>query len=227
MPFDIFPTASSGGSTIVKRQVITATGTFNKPAGMLGSLLWVTAIGGGGSGNVSATTTSLMGGDGGQYIVREPVDIGSDTSVSVTVGAGGSAIVSPGVETLGNSGGTTSFGAYLSVSGGRGGMSTSTYTGGAQGRRNLSGSSSFAQSTSGPFGCSGGGNDGNALGGHGGAGLVVDVSGTAGDRGENGNNEGMGGWGYGAGGGSSTNSTSGTGGAGAPGVVMVEWLEAL
>lgn len=225
MAFNIFPTPVGGSNTILKRQIITNSGTWSKPSGMLGTIVWVTMIGGGGSGNVNATATNLMGGDGGQYIVNYAVDIGASSSVSVTIGAGGNTIVNPGVTTDGNSGSPTSFGAFVTVQGGGGGFADLLPTGGAGGRRNTSGASIYAQSVPGVYGGCGGISNRNFSGGHGGGGLVLNSTTIRGGDGAGGALAGVGGTGYGAGGGSSANALTASAGAGADGVLMVEWLE--
>lgn len=96
-------------------QVITATGTYTKPANLKFAL--ICAIGAGSSGGSSVS--AVNGGGGGQGEIAFKLMSGSDISatVSVTIGAGGAAIPA-NTNSGGNPGGTTSFGAYLTATGG-------------------------------------------------------------------------------------------------------------
>lgn len=209
MSFGFFPDMGGGGGTIVRRQLITASGTWSRPSGMVSTTVWLTMIGGGGAGNATTTAGNKTGGDGGQYIVRRSINIGDTTSVACTVGAGGTG--------NGGNGAPTSFGAFISVSGGRGGAQAGAYTGGARG---INGASYCgASSVPGIFGGPGGIGPTNQ--GHGGGGLILDETTTSGADIAN---SGFGGRGYGAGG---AGGFTGSGGAGAPGAILIEWLEAI
>ena len=211
-----FPQPGAGG--IARREIFTEDGTWTKPDGLIGEQVWVTAIGGGGSGAVDGGN----GGGSGQFVQRLPVDVEGVSSVAVTVGDGGEAVVEPGESTDGNPGQPSSFGALVSVSGATGIASGSNYDygDGAPGMSQFS-DTSPAGSPGGVFGSSGGfRNTSNR--GAGAGGLAIDGSGVSG--GSDSLLAATGGLGYGAGGGGSS-STSGTSGAGAPGVVMVEWIE--
>lgn len=89
----------------------------------------VTVVGGGGGGGKH---TSVGGGGGGGGGVSESIlDLNGVSSVTVTVGIGGSG---RGIEAPGIAGGTSSFGNFLSATGGSGGESSSTSSqGGASG----------------------------------------------------------------------------------------------
>ena len=108
---------SGGGNVAVVRrsQLITESGPWDRPTGMVGDVVRLTQIGGGASCRPSATVTSRRGGNGGQWRIRVPVDIGSATSVACTVGAGGAI---PGANNRQNPGEATSFGAFLTSLGG-------------------------------------------------------------------------------------------------------------
>ena len=106
-----FQAAAAGGLTSV--QVFTATGTWTKPAGV-GSVR-VQLVGGGAAGNHSG-----MGGGAGGYS-EEIIDVSSVSTVAVTVAAA----------VAGNAAGnTSSFGAYLSATGGALGTSSTGGLGG-------------------------------------------------------------------------------------------------
>lgn len=168
-------------------QVLTATGTWTKPADCRKVKVTVVGGGGGGGGNYG-------GGGGGSGASIKYIDVTAISSVSVTVGSGG------GSETTG---GTSSFGAYCSATGGGAGVNAGnggTAGTGTGGDINIRGNAGDRAVSSG-F-CGGGGS--SFLGGGGGA-----NNGTGGD--------GIGG-NYGGGGAGG----SGGGQAGAGGVVTVE-----
>lgn len=140
---------------VLNEQVFNSSGTWTKPDDMpTGAIVEVWLWGGGGGGN------SNSGGGGGAGIVKQ-FDIGDLTgTVSVTVGAGG---------TAGTNGGTSTFGSYLSAYGGGGGNATAGGGGGglksagnwlaqgAGGRGGGGGSNSKGTSTINPGFCGGGG----------------------------------------------------------------------
>lgn len=108
-------------ATGVVLEVFTASGTFAKdPADIA---YWIEVIGGGGSGARSATSDPAGGGGGGGFISRFMSAAEVTSTVAVTVGAGGGAVTALGGAN-GNAGGLTTFGTYLGVYGGRGGIST-------------------------------------------------------------------------------------------------------
>ena len=174
-------------SAVTSMQVFTSNGTFTVPDNV--TKVRVTVVGGGGGGIVEG---GGGGGGGGGTAIKTITGLVPAATVTVTVGAGGASQAS---------GGSSSFGAYCSATGGVGGLSVSGGAGGvgSSGDLNIQGG-----------GGSGGGYIGSAiingtggsssLGG-GGAG-DLDRSGTAGGP-------------YG-GGGSGNN-------AGAAGVVIVEY----
>lgn len=130
---------NSPKSLIISRQVFTVTGTYTPSVGMVYCDVEVVGGGGGsgGCGATDATTVSATGGGGaGGYCRKILSSAAIGGSQAVTIGAKGnkgSAGNNPGTD-----GGTTSFGAILSATGGKGtgGQSNATQvnaTGGAAG----------------------------------------------------------------------------------------------
>ncbi|WP_244130877.1 hypothetical protein [Burkholderia pyrrocinia] len=106
---------------LINVQRFTASGTYTRTSGA--NSVIVEVIGGGGAGGGSAATTSTQmsaGGGGGSGAYAKAQIPAVPASVSVTVGAGGTA--SAGVS--GGSGGASSFGSYVSAGGGNGGQSS-------------------------------------------------------------------------------------------------------
>jgi len=220
-----FQTAS--GSAIIRRQLFTASGTWTKPDKLVGDQVFITAIGGGSSGNSSS---SALSGSSGEVVVRFPVDVSGTASETVTIGSGGDLVNGAGTNTAGNAGSATSFGVLVSVAGGSAPSATNLdYLTDIDGMNpgSMSFSSSGSASVSAipmmgaPVGFSG---VGFLVGG---SGLLLDASGIkAGESGYDNVRRGYPGQGYGSGGaaaGSDTNNQNS--GAGAPGAVLVEWLE--
>lgn len=212
--------------------VFTANGTWTKPTGL--AYADITGCGGGGAGGGAATTgageTSLGAGGGGGATARMRLTAAQlPSSVTVTRGAGGTGVAGAN----GNTGGTTSFGTLLTISGGTPGafrVASAVAHGieAGNGGTTIGGTlAALALLHSGTAGTTGWGS-GNALGisgsggashlGGGGRGRRT-VSAGASLVGLAGNN-------YGGGGGGSINAASvGTaiaGGAGAPGILFVE-----
>lgn len=108
-------------------QVFASNGTWTKPAGVtLVNVLLIGGGGGGGSGQRGYTYTFRGGGCGGSggFMVRNAYCLASaiTNTVSVTVGAGGTGgaarLSGRGDGFAGNTGGTSSFGAYFGARGG-------------------------------------------------------------------------------------------------------------
>jgi hypothetical protein len=120
------PPAGGGGAS--NYQTFTANGTWTKPAS--GNLVLAECWGGGGSGaRHSSNSTNKGGGGGGGYNSRFIPLASISGNVVVTIGAGGTAVSANGA---GNSGGNTTFGAYLTAYGGAGGQATNGGGGGGQ-----------------------------------------------------------------------------------------------
>lgn len=103
-------------------QVFTGSGTWNRPSNVRYIKVQVQAGAGGGSGHGE-------GGGAGGYAERF-LDVTGISSVSVTVGGGGSGTYYAGA---GNDGGTSSFGPYVSAGGGHGANRQNQHSGGVSG----------------------------------------------------------------------------------------------
>lgn len=211
----ILSTLSAAKTTDV--QILSTPGnyTWNKPVGA--KYINVTLIGGGGGGGSGGTSGGAGGGGGGCWEGTLRASDVTDT-VTVTVGTSGSG----GVNAVGTSGGSTSFGSYMRVTGGGGGSRTTSNSsagvyagnqggGGGGGGNGITG----VRFSRGGAGGGGGGdyNSNGGNGGSGGAGLVPGGTGGAGSVGSNnGDNGGNGSWSgvYGV----STSSGGGGGGGG-------------
>ncbi|CUJ51273.1 glycine-rich domain-containing protein [Achromobacter xylosoxidans] len=196
--------------------------TWNVPSGV--TRVRVTVIGGGGGGggafSPSGAGASGGGGGGGAYGVKL-VDLTGVATVPVTVGAGGSGGISN--TTNPTSGGSSSFGTYVSASGGfPGGNGSSGPANGGAGGNSTTGADYRG---SGQGGATGLVKDGvfaiAGLGGstqNGSCYTAPNVTGSSalGANGSPGTN------GAGGSGGAAYNATA-AGGAGAPGFILIEW----
>jgi hypothetical protein len=113
-------TYSTYGASGVR--VFTSPGTWVKPAGVQVILVKLVGAGGGASGHCES------GGAGGY--AEKVINVSSVTSVPVTVGTGGAPTYYSGSA---GQGGTTSFGSYLSATGGNGANSNNQHHGGLPG----------------------------------------------------------------------------------------------
>lgn len=219
--------------TKVVHQLFTSNGTWNKPAKFIEGTLIATGIGGGASGNKVGSTSTAIGGNGGEFVVDKYVNVSSTSSVAVTIGAGGVSVTGT-APLAGNSGSPTTFGALLTLAGGIAPSSTEqgAPVGGSTGGCDADGADGqYAHPV--PIQCQYAGSCGYNKAGDstylsanravgiagGGNGLVLDDSGTAGGAS---NSETYGGGGYGAGGGAKGGANSG---AGAKGAIYLTWQE--
>jgi len=206
----------SAGYQYAQTLYYTSNGTFTK-----GSYPWLRGIkvrlvgGGGGGGGATSNNSGGSGGGGGGYAESFITDIsGLSSSISVTVGSGGTAGTGNGV-----SGGTSSFGSLVVATGGAFGTATTSIGSlggvGTSGQFLSRGGSSesvknmFDDSIS-PSAGSGGGDSMLGGGGYGGVNFGTGTDGASGGN-------------YGGGGGGAFRiSTNQSGGPGAPGIVIVE-----
>lgn len=121
--------ASPSKAVVWKRQEFLSSGSFVVPDNLAGNLVYVTACGGGASGqaviNPPAVAGTASGGYSGCLIEKIPVQVSVGEIVPVTVGAGGppSGISDTGAVLFASpigAGGDTLFGSYLRVKGGSG-----------------------------------------------------------------------------------------------------------
>lgn len=223
--------AVAGYSGPLAPQVFTSSGTFTVPAGITSIRAQVYGAGGGSSRNAPGGTGGL-----GDAIIT---GLTPGATVSVTIGTGGNGGSGTGA---GSTGGTSSFGTYISATGGGGG----TWNSSTGGQRGANGTATYSGVTArlGPnfgnlFANEGsGGNTGNPCAGVGGTGGGAGFSGGGGGGGfsasggaggasvlgnngsSGGNGPGGAGGSPGGSGGSQSGSVAGNGGGGGGGVVI-------
>ena len=95
-------------------QAFTASGSFTVPAGI--SQVEVEVWGGGSGSFASTSTTASGGGSGGGYARKRIIGLTPGQAIPVTVGQGGSGGTTAGA--AGTAGGSSSFGVYVSATGG-------------------------------------------------------------------------------------------------------------
>ncbi|MGZ4117439.1 MAG: glycine-rich domain-containing protein [Bacteroidia bacterium] len=205
----------------------TASGTFNVPAGVTKVLVKVWSAGGGGGAGCSACLPGPMpeggtGGGAGGYC-EAIVNVTAGSAIPITIGTGGNGGFGDGAN--GTNGGASSFGAFVVVQGGNGGIHNSSgalggFTSTCTCVSNISLSGQLSQSSSqmSTQVCEGGPGGNSPLGGGGGAsGAALPFAFIAGKQGTNGAQPGGGG----GGGGMYITGNSGAGGFGANGAIIV------
>lgn len=217
------PAAGASEGRLISKQIFTTSGTWNKPVGINTVLVEVIgAGGGGGSGDSTAAgqMSCASGGGAGGY-ARKLIDVSAISSETITIGAGGGGSAGNN----GTAGGTSSFGAHCSATGGSGGIGSTSSTGGR-----IANGVSGGTGVSGDINATGGGSDsatsdgdtavgtagGNSNFGGGGSGRAA-VLGSPSISGLDGGN-------YGAGGSGTCNGQSTTttaGGSGSDGIIIV------
>jgi hypothetical protein len=222
--FRIPHTLASDLSFGVRFQRFTASGTFTVPEGI--DRVFVETIGGGGgggaSGNASGGGTAGnigAGGGAGGYGARLVTGLTPGSSVTVTVGAGGTASAAAS----GGAGGSSSFGAFVSATGGGGGgfgentlASGGPGGNGASGDLNIQGGDGGFGGTNVAPGSSATQSDMLRIYGRGGVaagGLSIPSTGGTGASGR----------GFGTGGAGASGGSGIAGGVGAGGIVTVRW----
>ena len=207
--------AAAAGGSLLRQTVFTTSGTWTKGTGTKFILVYGVGGGGAGGGVASSVQNTGAGGGGGGYF-NEFIDVSAVSTVTVTIGSGGTGVS----EAAGNNGGNTSFGAFASGNGGSGGGTpASGGAGGAGGTASGGDVNITGQEGSRSSGGENqvGGLGGSSMLGFGGAMISPDVAGT-----------GKAATGFGGGGGGGATSAGGggvaasTGGAGSGGVIIVE-----
>ncbi len=210
-------------------QKFTSSGTFTVPQGVYTIYLSGCAAGGGGGGGAGRASASYAasgggGGGAGQCVVKYSIPVQPGDVISITIGSAGSsgAAGSGGAASAGGNGGNSSFGALLTLAGGKGGgagqYSASIANGGIGGDGYPQGGNSVSCSAT-TYGIAGQGGS-TQYGGGGAGGASAGASTSAGKSGY--------GYGCGGGGGGANNidtptSSGKPGGEGMPGIIIVEW----
>lgn len=150
----------------------TASGNWTVPAGVTRARVRVWGGGGGGGGN--GTAGAGGGGGGGGYAEDIITGLTPGASITITVGAGGTAGANTGTASSNNggAGGTSSFGASLSATGGSGGGGSASSAGAAGTGGSGSGGGSGAILATGGSGSAGTASGSGAVGGRGGEGAM-------------------------------------------------------
>ena len=118
------PFTGQYGTGIVKMYATSGTYTFTVPTAITSVRV---RVWGGGGGGASGAGANNRGGGGGGFAMKTITGLTPGASITVTVGSQGLANTG---DSAGTSGGTSSFGAYVSATGGSGGTNSNS-TGGS------------------------------------------------------------------------------------------------
>lgn len=163
---------------VIKTEIVTQSGVWKVPEGVLSAD--VLCIGGGGG-----ESSNNAGGGGGGYLAQKVVDLKNVSSVNITIGAAGS---------KNSNGGITSFGSFLSANGGGHGIASGNNASGGDGGSGggglylSGGKAQYGGGGGGGYGANGG--NGGQYGGGGGGGGGGGNGGSGGQYGGNGGNGG-------------------------------------
>lgn len=155
----------------LRTQVITVNGNFIVPNSINGAFD-VMVFGGGGAGGGWYNS----GAGGGGWMNNGTIDLVAGATIPITIGAGGAR--APYSGEVGGTGGTTSFGIYLSANGGGGGYDNKGGSGGSGGGCVI-GEGGDGYQFGGGGCCYGNGGNGGPWGGGGGCGGGIDVQYTS------------------------------------------------
>ncbi|MDD3140117.1 MAG: hypothetical protein PHX08_14215, partial [Lachnospiraceae bacterium] len=180
-------------------QTFTANGTFTVPDGV--TKIWVTACAGGQGG--LGNSNCAMGGNGGEWIFKQPYNVAAGQSIAITIGTGGNFVAS-GVTTDQIAGGNTVIGSLVTLLGG----GVSGNTNGGHGACYIAASNSLSYFATDGF-AGGGVSQGTYSGGGGSLGRGMDADGKTPYT-----------VGYGGGGMGKTTSITAKAG---NGIVIIEW----
>jgi hypothetical protein len=201
--------AAGGGAGLASVQVFTSSGTYTPTAGTTAIVVEIVGGGGASGGTQNLANRPVAGAGGGGYSRKF---ISSPSSQTVTIGEGGTAVLNVDNTGNGDTGGTTSFGAIMTATGGQGGaVGQIPWAGGigAGGDINISGGAGGWPRNYNPSTSSFGGNGGSSYF----AGSVAGTYDSAGNVGLV--------YGGGASGGSSEDTSGFDGVDGAPGICIV------
>ena len=225
-------TGMSAGLQSMNVFTSTGTSTWNKPAGTNKVKVFVTGGGGGCSGTGGDRSDDIGAGGAAGGTAIKIIDVSSISSVTVTVGMGGTAKAANSGAALSNDGQPSSFGSHCSATGGQGGKSYYTNNANVVGHAVPGVGSGGDLNLQGGYGnlpiCNYNGSPGAISGGLGGVSFWGGAGrGALDDNFTGGNNDISGGASTGSsagafGSGGSAGSRNFTGGAGTHGVVVVE-----
>ena len=120
-------TYTSQNGTWNSKSTSGGSGVWSKPSGCTHVLVYAT--GGGGGARINDNAYRGAGGGGGATAIRY-IDVSNVSTVNYTYGGGGAYARNGG---RGSTGGTSSFGSYITATGGQGGQTDNPYQGGPGG----------------------------------------------------------------------------------------------